>query len=769
MMARIAWLLGTAMLATPALAQTVTLRSGDHPDRARLVLAIPAGIDWRLGRSAGGYGLRLSDPVPRIELGDVFYWIKRDRIADLSAEPGRLQLQLACDPCHATAVLLGRDRLVIDVIDGAAPEASPFEAPLDPAPAVTDLPDVEPAPATVAAAESAAGRGLLPVVFGLDLPAQTPEPAAATAPDAAPTVPDIRVSAAREAMQQGVARAAAQGLLQVDPDFVAIPPEQPAPPAADRPPDAFALPDPAPQPQDPIAGPPRSSAATARPGLAARSSIDRDLGGAAADAAPPSCVPAPQFDLADWADAETPFSTQLADLSAELAGEFGEIDSGSIEALSRFYLYHGFGREAVTTLRMDGRLSAQRRLLAAMGAVVDGEPVTTGVFEDQADCPGPVALWGALARGDLAGMSEPRRRAAVIAFSTLPSPIRDHLGARLAELFVADGDMRSAEEVLHRSGAVQPVQPIEAGLAAAEVALEVEGPEAAIEALDTIARTDARLPPDGMVRLIGLLLDQGEPVPDGILELARAMRFESRGAPEEAALAEAEARGLIGNAAHGDALALLAQTAEVLDPDVATALRSDIVIATTESRSDADFIAGVFDALPRPVSAEAVNLVAARLIALGFAERAGELLSEPASGPAMAERRYLRAEVALATGDAEALEAALAGLEDPRATRLRAAYLAGDGDHAGALDTAAADLDHRPAPEEVWRAGDWDVLEELDDPLMQRAAEAVLTPAPPPSPEASLAEGRSLLDEAEATRQLATDLLTRFELDDPGD
>ncbi|WP_413876641.1 hypothetical protein [Albidovulum sp.] len=153
--------LASCAAATGALhAETVRIRSGEHGGFTRIV-AEPGPTDgWALGRTDGGYELRLGAAAD-YDLAGAFRLIGRDRVASLSAGPlpGSLAIGLACD-CHASAFQTPAGALVIDVAPGPASAGSPFEARLPaPAPAPGRTASAQAATAAATAAMTAAWEG----------------------------------------------------------------------------------------------------------------------------------------------------------------------------------------------------------------------------------------------------------------------------------------------------------------------------------------------------------------------------------------------------------------------------------------------------------------------------------------------------------------------------------------------------------------------------------------------------------------------------------
>jgi hypothetical protein len=230
-------------------------------------------------------------------------------------------------------------------------------------------------------------------------------------------------------------------------------------------------------------------------------------------------------------------------------------------------------------------------------------------------------------------------------------------------------------------------------------------------------------------------------------------------------LIAAEARALIAGNAFDAALALLDGDVSPMSVTQLTALRESAILAITDRTEDAAFLNFAFDALPETGSARAENAVATRLMTLGFADRADAVLDSPATGAEARDRRYLQSEIAIATGNSDAVEGLLAGMTDPRSAEIRARALAAQGDFAAAATTDQIFPGAAPDPSEAWRAGEWAVLEQSEDPLLRAASDAVLSESPSIDPDAPLASSRAMLEDAAATEDLAGQLLDRFAVD----
>jgi hypothetical protein len=749
-----------AVFAAPlAVAETVKIRSGNHPSFVRLVLPITAQADWKIGRTDEGYALELNDPAVTFDTAEVFGRIPRTRLAGLQAGRGRLGLKLACN-CHVTAYLWKEDRLVIDIVDGLPPGNARFEGRIDDAAAVV---------APVALRLPARQPWLPGEVSPSPLPAMAlPDPFAEAARS------QDRLAEAERALLESLSHAASQGVLEINPPGKAIP--TPRVGGRDEEPDAAArtdreaATDPPPAPPATVVSPLIST--PLRPGVVMQTSVDRDRPqGESAPAVTQSgaaCLDDRHFDVASWGD-DRDFQSQMADRHSTLTSEFDVHPAGAVEALARGLVYFGFGREALQAMELDGVRSQDREILKALAKIVDHEPLQTSVFDRQTGCLTPVVLWASLARNSIGGTTQEERTAIVIAYRALPESLRGHIGNKLARLFHQAGDPETAMMLLATARPAVTADRVVAEVAQAEVTIQTEGKAPALARLQNLAAEESRLTPEAVLRLIELSLDQGRPVQGDVLILAATLRHENRGSDMAAALVAAEMRAIIAADRFDDAFVLLDGEIGSTTTEALGSLRSEIVGSLVQRMPDAGFVEFAFSRLPVGINSVAVNAVAARLIDLGFAEHAAQMLSAPAEGPDQAERRYLRAAAALSNGNFMAVELQLAGMTDARAGQLRSTALAAQGDFSGALVQVAAIEGSEPDSSETWRAGAWDQLGRLDDPLLQAAASAVLSGEEPLSNDRPLAERRALLEQSAATRALATDLLSRFSISTSAD
>lgn len=106
-------------------AETITLRSGEHEDFARLVAFLPADLNWDVAQNGRKVEVRIDAGKDHdFDTGAVFDRIPRTRIAAVTqAGRNRLSIDLACD-CEVSSFFQSPRMLVIDVRDATAPLSS---------------------------------------------------------------------------------------------------------------------------------------------------------------------------------------------------------------------------------------------------------------------------------------------------------------------------------------------------------------------------------------------------------------------------------------------------------------------------------------------------------------------------------------------------------------------------------------------------------------------------------------------------------------------
>lgn len=708
-------------------ADPVSIRSGEHDTFSRLVMSIGIETDWSVTANETGFELELTGRAEGFEVAQIFERIPRDRLIDVTqTSPTTLQLEVDC-PCDIDAFIWQPGELVVDIVDGSEtiePDTPPVidlriaDAPLIDAPSDPSL-------------EFPNFLQLTPSTPMTEVTKDTPETEGT----------DLNIAMTETALAEGIARAASQGFL--------------TPIDADLPERVVVEP---PVIEEPIAPPPPVNPnIVARPGIDISTALDRELaqlGVTLEQTIDQQCLAADLFEIETWGD-ERDFHDQASALAEALAGEFGQEPLDAQNTLARLYIHFGFGAEARSVLAADPALSQSRRVLVELAGIIDEYEGDYPLIQAQTGCETSGALWAFLI--EPTEQENDARNQLIQHFLALPRPLRGQMSPRLARRFIEIGDHDAAGRLLRAAEnndaeAVHDVQATRALLA--EDQNDTAG---AVAVLTQEARDNARTTPDSLIRLIDLQLSQETSPEEADLLTMAAMRQEHRGTDVAVSLANTEAMGRIAIDQYQAALDI------VKDRDDADANAIvDHVYKTMAVRGDAAiFLEFVFGELPASLTPTTENAIAARLIDLGFAERASLFLQGPANRNAAADRRYLLAQVANANGEYFAAIDALLGMTDDRARALRARAYEGLGEHRAALEALTPDQS-ASTPTLQFRASAWDRLAVENDAVLSEFAQAVLTP-PNTDPVESLSDRRALLSHSQESRRAVEDLLLRFD------
>ena len=694
---------GTVIYGAPAV-----VRSGEHPEFVRLVIDIPVGSDWKVGRVADGFAVQI-EGVREFDTSGVFSRISTSRIQGLKSEleKSRLILFSDCD-CNATAFLWKPDKLVIDINDGPARLDSKFEEVLDREVEETTQP-------------------ILPILTDVRLSAMRPEVRPIPIAEFASGLENrTELNLLEQVVVEGLARAATQGLLAPSDNLQLL---QSATTQLD------------------------SHFARNEPGLLTHTSIDLGAEGATSDIdMPETCLPEKFFAVGNWADGP-PYMERTAQARARIAGEFDRIDPSAVVQLAKTYIVFGFGREARNALKIDGENSQEREILSVMGAIIDGDPIERDGLSAQLECSGPAALWALLAQNRPTKV-EIDRNGILREFRMLPVQLRNYLGPKLSNRFRERGDFEAAEMVI-RNEANGSDTTFETAIAQTELLSEMGKTDEAAEALALLAATDSRMTSSALIDYLTLAVETDANIDPEAIALGDILRFESKDSEIVGALAAAQVRAHIAVDDLGAAFRLLLDEAGAIGLEGVEELTSGAVIAATTRYEDTAFLELAFSTTLETVNPEAENAVAARLLTLGLPERAMEIISGQAVGSALMERRYLRSSAALEIGDAEAVIDELLGLSTERAEQIRGQaerVLAGQ-------DTISA-----IAQGDDWKSGNWTTLAREDDALSRDVSQSMLSEVNIlAGGEQPLADGRRLLAQSADMRTLVDKMLLRFE------
>jgi hypothetical protein len=799
-----------AVLAGPAGAREVPVRSGEHGYFTRIVLDTRPGEGWELGREGADYVLLLNTANLTADLDGVYENIPRTRLIDISLLSDRPGLRLTvAEGAHAVAFRAEGGQAVVDIIDGPPASGSPFETQIavlsppsgpsrplrrpgqessGPAPKVGNATlNYRPSPNAAASLpvywrnvlpEGMPGEDAAPMPAdhprlphpGPDRSDPSPDPPAAgpgavppvlpwpePGPPVLPDLPDRALLAVEEELRFQIARAASQGLASVAPDWPGAAPDTERP---DKLPYADVASAPQGESDDNPDGP--------TPAFHAETALDRGAGdrrAASRTRVPASdCPGAEVFDVASWAGDEPP-DRQLAAARTGLVGEFDRPAPGGAERLARLYLFFGMGAEAAQIARAFGLSGQDGEIIRDMALILDGRrPDADGTLARLGGCDGNAMLWAFIANADETRLGDAEAADLTLAFSGLPAGLRRQIGPTLADRLISIGRLDQARTVRNAVARRPGDEGDSLALMDAGLALAAGERASAVAHLDALAATPGPLDEDALVHSVRVRIETGEPVDPARAEALSSLAFERRYGSDAAELAQLDilAMASSGNLRGGFRRArewMQTGTAPV-DNETLESLFSALAL----DREDADFLALYFserDLLEKAeIRSEVRIALAERMAQLGLADDVRRLVGGAQSDGARA--RLVLARAALAAHDPEAaldLAATSAGAD---ALRLRAEALTLQGRH---LDAAAilARLGDRAAQSgAAWRGGDLEqaaaadagIAEKLKPLGIGRPDAAAATGGAP-----TLASGRDLVEQSAGFRNAIEHLL----------
>lgn len=711
---------GLGLSGAAALADGVTVTSGEHGDFTRIALDFGHPVDWQVGRTPDGYALRVTGEEPSYDLTQVFDLIGKDRISALWVDKanGDLHLGIGC-ACYAMPFAFRPSIVVIDVKSGKPPKGSAFEA---------DLPGAAAAQPPVFDAQ--AGQPPTDGRYDWVGARAVSSPAAAAAEPVAPATPlpvDTALEPLRKALLEEMSRGAAAGLIDMslprettDGMVVGIPSAQ------------IALGD--------------------SPNYAAHIGETSDK---KVNAAGEACLPDEAVDIGSWALSDQPVSMQMALPMTDLIGEFDKPDPEALAKAVKFQLFLGFGAEARAYLRAFPVEEKESAIWTSMGAILDGDPDPAQAFVTMANCDTQAALWAALSIPNLALEPAVNSKSIVRAFSALPPHLRLLLGPRLADQMLSIHDDLAARSIRDAVTRLPGEKAADVTLLEAKLDVAQGDLDAAEARLAPLAGQSGPASEDALADLVTTTAHNLKPISPDQVDALAAVAQERR---DSADAARFDSAVVLGRAAAGQFDEAFAGLKE--HPDLADTVWQ--ILAVLGSDEDVLRHAVLAPGTPPPEpAAKAAERLADRLLGLGFVPEAGAWLAlAPDPAPDLLARYNL------ARRDGTAAVAAVAGVDDPAAADLKAQGLTLTGNHRAAADVWKGLGQDQAFWAAEGLAQDWPVIADGGPAPWSDAAKAYLTDPTPPAPakdappNGPLAQARAIVSTTETTRAAIDALLT---------
>lgn len=785
-MMRIAlWLVAILVFgATTSKAQEIPVRSGAHEGFTRLVVHLPQRVEWQLNGTGRERRLSFGEDGMRFDLRSVFDRIDGRRLAAVRQPPGRsdLEISTSCD-CSVEAMWAGASMLVIDVRDAGFGESEIKSPGIRPNTEISGVskpdPDRQPDKGTVAAfgtdliwtrqpgvpsAGSIVSRGLNLYLDALPLQRQNadvPTQPRTDTDDLGVAEAEIgrQLNAFRTSLAEQIGRATSQGLLVVQDDPVLSGSSERPEPSSEK-----------------NSEPDQQSAVTddARATVQSRfeTGFERDiLKDENEDEILQNgrrCLAPELVDATSWAAVGTDFATELGTLRKRLVGEFDRVDPDVTRALSRAYIHFGFGAEALQVLQLvdpgAGKRTAQElRILRDMAQVLEtGALDRPSILHGQMACEGPVAAWSVLAHPEISPQTKVNDDAVLRTISAMPRHLRDYLGPMMARRFLAAGREDTADRVFQILGRDDRDGTQAEQMARAEAALLSDDLDAADQRLADVVAGNSISAAEALLRRIETRIATGRGVSEDMADLASAYAVENREAPIGQALIRASIEAVAASGDFDRAFKDRKRQIARLSAKADAELSNTLFLLLSENSADITFLAYGFaasDAVVAELQPETGNAVAARFLTLGFPQEAGRYVTSETTGDIQAQRRRIRAEIALAKGQPRSAQIELMGLEGDDVARLRAKARAMTGQYDMARDLFIEAGDPASAARQSARIADWAMLEQTGEEDIAKLAGLLGQETPAPDPDAPLAQGRALLEISSRSRETVRALL----------
>ncbi|MDW3223524.1 MAG: hypothetical protein R8G34_11695 [Paracoccaceae bacterium] len=737
------WLLA-CVVSNFALADPISVRSGDHTGFTRLVMRLPSEVQWEVSGQPGSQVISFLGHEDGFDISRVFNLIPRDYLKEIKTYPSRLELELSCD-CDTKFFVEKGSFLVIDILDGPPLSKN----------ALTTQGSYK---SLKAQSNFAFGELLWPSAtsdddqFLLTQEQQSPESESGSAPVSSLSSQEIgTVETTRQELLRSVVDATSRGLVE------------PSVPSLDA-----AVKQEMPEPgivifdsSDQMVSPTFNEIVNLR--ITNSRDVPRRVDTVDLTTSGVVCADPISVNVPNWGD-ETKFHSQISLLRQSLFSELGRLDEKVAIDLARAYIFFGFGVEAKQTLRLSDKLVLENPELMDLADIVDiGFVRNPRIVHHFADCASDLALWGILAARTFSKDQVADDRAALRALVKLPPQLRDYLAPILSKRLAEIGKTEAASVALRRVNLDANQSAPSTELASAYIQQNSSNNASAARILSNVSNANSIDSPEALLLYVENRLADLTPIDPDTSLLIEAYAFElqdSRIAPE-LSRAHAIASALSGQFKKAfDVIEKdqFYQNAESLDD-----LRSSVFSVLAKNASDVEFLDIAFGYFPensrsiRPLSALAI---AKRMNSLGFASAAADILADIDNTERNLQAILLEAEVLLALDKpTEALEILQSTLGQ-EADLIRAQALFRIGENARAIQLFQAANMSETAKRAAWLSDDWVELVSQQSNTFEDIRELANGSVDPVIIEDGMISAtQNALDESASARTIVADLL----------
>lgn len=734
-----------------ASAAPVQVKSGEHDGFTRLVMEYGDAVEWKVGRNADGYQLRIASGAPSYDLTEAFKAIGKSRLAGIAVDPatGDLRFSMACN-CYAIPFEFRPGIVVIDLRDGKAPKGSSFELALDQSPQPSAASTSEPILTIVAGTYDWTNAALAPLDGSH--PDEAPNESLAPMPSSDPSLQVLR-----ESLLHQMSKGASQGMVDMatlEKSAVSHGAETQA--SASNTPETHDSETPSPEAQPSHAPAAGETFEAARIGLGELPGVEVSNGlpdHAELGAQGQGCISPERLAIETWGT-EKPVSEQMAAVTSGIIGEFDRPNPEALQTAIRFHLFIGFGAEVRQLMAAFPSDLEDQEIWRSLANLVDSRPDPNSAFVGQEACDSPAALWAILAQPNLQRGQPINVDAAFLALSALPIDLRRAIGAPLADRFMAIGYDKAAKKV--RDAIMRSPNGSSPKTTLMEAKIDLADGEAAQaeEKLQVMVSDSGPETSAALVALVEARVAQDLPIAPDMVDALTAVLQEQTGSTEEPAARRAL---LLAKAASGDMDGAFEMLSDA--PEMEQKIWRILSILGTD---DALLSHAVFLPETKTPMVDVVTRrkLTERLLDLGMAGNALHWQADETKSDSI-----LMAQIHLQRRDGAAALRALTGVETPEALTMRAEALNMLGENAAAAQVYAQAGNAEAEMHALGRAENWQDLSARGPDAWKQVAEQVVTsvslPADSVAFEGPLAKGKALVDSSAATRVAVDALLAK--------
>lgn len=712
----IAFILVFFIYGTSVQAQELVLRSGDHSTFSRLTIPIPTSQNWEAQKTTEGIVVSLPEFEGTFDTKSVFIRMRSDRISRISIDGNSLLLELSCD-CVATTFRSG-ELLVIDVADKGSVLAGPPIEGSNPKPkSVSNVRNQTPTEGLVSLLPWIGVNSALekPDRFNSIVTKTEGSESVSSRLDSSSTERADLLNQMQKALTEKVASAASVGLLEKRFDQTLLQKNLPSTTGKTT---LKELP-------TNLEGPSRN--------LRITSSMDSEVrtyeGQFDATSSGVSCPNEEFLSIENWGT-EGRFSLEVGKARNSLTDARDRLNLEAAKTLAKTYLYYGFGAEALNSLKLDPSLLRDFPHLVDVAQILErGSLDRPNALTRLTDCSSSVALWASLSFKKIPADTIVNVDAVLLALNKLPSHLRriiaPSLSSKLLQYGEAAGAATAMRSVERLPGSLSP----ESLMAQADLALN-SGNSAEILLKDVI-QTNSEKSPTALIKLIEEKLSKNESLSIETAKLVEAYAQELHGTELGSQLRQTQIAALSQSGRFKEAFAALDALSPSISPKASQELRHVVFEKLRDNADDLVFLEHLLsrkESTPQSLSVKLTLSLATRLLDLGFAAQAQEMLSGIPEGSRQAERQILAARAALLLFQPFQAQAALIGLEGTEAKLI----LAEAKEMTGAYREASEIFLNNDAPlqaaQAAWLSDDWRNLARSSETTFKAVASLAQTP-----------------------------------------